>query len=874
MKLNEIRERFIKFFIKNRHERVFSSPLVPDNDLTLMFTNAGMVQFKNIFTGLQKTGMKRVVSSQKCLRVGGKHNDLEKVGYTTRHHTFFEMLGNFSFGDYFKETAIEFAWKFITEELFLDKNRLLVTVYHTDDESYKIWRKISGFSDDKIIRIATDDNFWNMGSAGPCGPCSEIFYDHANPNLQDSDRIVEIWNLVFIEFKKDEGGNLQKLPKECIDTGMGLERITAIMQNVYDNYDIDLFSALIKKSQEICGNVANKVAHKIISDHLRAASFLIAEGILPGNEGRNYVLRRLIRRAARYVHLLGYNDSLLYRIFPTLIDSSSSAYMGDVYPELVMAKNSIEMVLKSEEENFKDVLIRGTKFFEKFIEDLNPGDTLLGELAFKLHDTYGFPLEITLDILKERGIIFDKIGFDNAMEEQKKRARIKRSGYSGKSAFIKQVWSDFVDKFKTEFVGYEFSEIRDARVVAIISLENEIINFAKEGERVNVILDKTPFYGESGGQVGDIGSFIVSSIFQELNNEIQKSVVIVEDTNKINDIYLHRCVIKSGSLYENDIVIASVNKKRRKEIRRNHSAAHLLHFALRKVLGNHVSQKGSLVTPDKLRFDFNCNIQITQNHVFMIEDIVNSLIRRNFLTSVKIQNLNQAIDEGAIALFNEKYGNQVRVVKIGDSKELCIGTHVECTGEIGFFKIVTKCSIASGIKRVEALTGQKAINYIRNNEIYLKEIAESIKVPSNKIINQLNILYKERRESEYKMKNLYKRLINIENVRNIKINQVTFISHAFNDIPVNIIREFVTQQEKLKTVIAFTTVKKNKTVLIVKVSKDLTDKISAKELVSVVVDDGKNAGSVELAQMSCCSSNGNVIASIYSFLFKKITSSF
>ncbi len=855
MKLSEIRERFVKFFLSNEHEQVSSSPLIPEHDPTLMFTNAGMVQFKNIFTGAQKTGMKRAVSSQKCLRAGGKHNDLENVGYTTRHHTFFEMLGNFSFGDYFKETAIEFAWKFITQELSLDKNRLSITVYHTDDEAYEIWRKISGFSSDKIIRIATDDNFWSMGSTGPCGPCSEIFYDHVSPNLHEDDRIVEIWNLVFMEFNKDEEGNLQKLPKKCIDTGMGLERIAAVMQNVHDNYDIDLFSALIDKSQEYCGRTENKVAHKIIADHLRAAAFLIAEGVLPGNEGRNYVLRRLIRRAARYIHLLGYNDSLLYHIFPTLIDSTSSAYMGDVYPELIRAKSLIETTLKSEEENFKDTLMKGINLLEKFTTDLKPGDTLPGESAFKLYDTYGFPLDITLDVLKEKKINFDQKGFDGAMEEQKERARAKWAGSGEKS--VEQVWFDITNMFgKTEFVGYEFNEADDAKILAIVSSKNEIIDSAKEGEKITIILDKTPFYGESGGQVGDIGNLIKSD----------GSMVTVENTNKINDLYLHRCV---GSICKGNTVTASIDKKRRQDLRRNHSAIHLLHFALRKILGDHVTQKGSLVAPNRLRFDFSHNKPVTQDHLSSVEDIVNSLIRENLSTSTKIQDMDQAIDEGAMALFGEKYGDKVRVVKIGDSKELCGGTHVERTGEIGLFKIAAECSVASGVRRIEALTGQEAINYVRDNEINLKKVAEFVKAPVSEIINRLNILNQERKESEAKIKNLYKKLISAESIKSTEINGINFVSHAFTNIPANIIREFILQQQKPKTVIAFTATEKDKTVLIVKVSKDLTNKISAKELISIAVE--KNCGgNAELAQTGC---DSNKIDDAITAIYSKITAS-
>ncbi len=636
---------------------------------------------------------------------------------------------------------------------------------------------------------------------------------------------------------------------------MGLERIAAVMQNVHDNYDIDLFSALIDKSQEYCGRTENKVAHKIIADHLRAAAFLIAEGVLPGNEGRNYVLRRLIRRAARYIHLLGYNDSLLYHIFPTLIDSTSSAYMGDVYPELIRAKSLIETTLKSEEENFKDTLMKGINLLEKFTTDLKPGDTLPGESAFKLYDTYGFPLDITLDVLKEKKINFDQKGFDGAMEEQKERARAKWAGSGEKS--VEQVWFDITNMFgKTEFVGYEFNEADDAKILAIVSSKNEIIDSAKEGEKITIILDKTPFYGESGGQVGDIGNLIKSD----------GSMVTVENTNKINDLYLHRCV---GSICKGNTVTASIDKKRRQDLRRNHSAIHLLHFALRKILGDHVTQKGSLVAPNRLRFDFSHNKPVTQDHLSSVEDIVNSLIRENLSTSTKIQDMDQAIDEGAMALFCEKYGDKVRVVKIGDSKELCGGTHVERTGEIGLFKIAAECSVASGVRRIEALTGQEAINYVRDNEINLKKDAEFVKAPVSEIINRLNILNQERKESEAKIKNLYKKLISAESIKSTEINGINFVSHAFTNIPANIIREFILQQQKPKTVIAFTATEKDKTVLIVKVSKDLTNKISAKELISIAVE--KNCGgNAELAQTGC---DSNKIDDAITAIYSKITAS-
>ena len=855
MKLSEIRAKFLEFFVDNDHSHVSSAPLIPKHDSTLMFTNAGMVQFKNIFTGVQKTEMKRAVSSQKCLRAGGKHNDLETVGHTSRHHTFFEMLGNFSFGDYFKEIAIELAWNFITKELSLNKNRLSITVYHTDDEAYEIWRKVSGLAHDKIIKIATDDNFWSMGNTGPCGPCSEIFYDNMNSNLSNDDRIVEIWNLVFMEFNKDKEGNLHKLPKKCIDTGMGLERITAVMQNVYDNYDIDFFSAIINESREYCGKAENKVAHKIIADHMRAAAFLIAEGVLPGNEGKNYVLRRLIRRASRYIHQLGYNDSLLHRIFPVLINSTSPAYMGDIYPELVRAKSLIETTLKSEEENFKDTLIKGINLLEKFTADLHAGDTLLGESVFKLYDTHGFPLDITLDILKEKKINFDQKGFDEAMQAQKEKARANWTGSSEKS--IEQIWFDLADKFgKTEFVGYEFDEISDAKVLAIISSKNEVISFAKANDKVKIILNKTPFYGESGGQLGDIGN---------LTNP-NRSLAAVENTKKINDLYLHECTVISGEIRQGDTVTANIDRTSRQNIRRNHSVTHLLHFALRKILGSHVTQKGSLVAPDKLRFDFSHNTQVTQDQLFSIEDMVNTLIRENYSTSTKIQSINQAVNEGAMALFGEKYSDQVRVVSIGASKELCGGTHVQHTGEIGLFKIVSESSVAFGVRRIEALTGQEAINHVRSNDINLKKVAEFIKSPVNDIISRLSILNQERKEFEAKIKNLYKKLVNVENMKSIEIGEINFLSHAFTGIPASIIREFILQQQKPKTVIAFTATEEKKTVLIVKVSKDLTNKINAKELVFSII--GKNCGgNAELSQASCDSSH-EAITNIHQYLSK------
>ncbi|UWI83014.1 alanine--tRNA ligase [Wolbachia endosymbiont of Howardula sp.] len=867
MKANDIRDKFIKFFINYNHEHIPDSSLVPEHDPTLMFTNSGMVQFKNIFTGRQNSTIQRAVSHQRCLRVGGKHNDLENVGYTSRHHTFFEMLGNFSFGNYFKETAIELAWTFLTKELAIDKNSLSITVYHTDDETYNIWHKVSGLSHNKIIRIVTDDNFWSMGKTGPCGPSSEIFYHYPQHDIQGNHNIVEIWNLVFMEFYKDLKGTLYPLPKKCIDTGMGLERISAVMQNVYDNYHTDIFSDLIYKSQEYCGNLHNTIAHKIIADHVRASAFLIMDGITPGNEGRKYVLRRLIRRAARYIHQLGYNDPLLYRIFPSLIDQHSSSYMGNVYPNLIRAKSIIETTLKLEEEHFKETLMQGINLLDSYTKNLNTYDTLQGELAFKLYDTYGFPLDITLDILKEKKIHFDQKGFDYAMTKQKERAR--NSWLGSGECIIDQLWLNLIETLQsTQFVGYQLYAIQDAQVLAIISSHNKIVLSAQEGERITIILNKTPFYCASGGQIGDSGWMMMSSRLPYMDTEIsqermKKNIIFVEDTNSIGSLYLHKCIVKLGSIHQYDIVQAEIDLERRNNLSRNHSATHLLHFALRKTLGCHVTQKGSLIIPEKLRFDFLCHDQMTQKQLFVIEDMVNALISTNLAVSTKVQHIQQALNEDVIALFGEKYSDNVRVVHIGDSRELCAGTHVKYTGEIGLFKIIKESSVGFGVRRIEAITGQASMTYIRNNENQLKKVAEALRVPVSEIISRISVLHREIKTSISQRDLLYKKLITLENISNIQINGIYLMRHDFIDIPCSIIREFTIQQYKHNTVMIFTAQENHKTNLFVKISQDLTTYANAQKIMSVATGKKCN-GNAAFAQTSCHSDvTSSIVTAIY-----------
>jgi alanyl-tRNA synthetase len=752
-RVNELRAGFLDFFAANDHLVVPSSPLVPRHDPTLMFTNAGMVPFKNVFTGQETPQSVRAASSQKCVRAGGKHNDLDNVGYTARHHTFFEMLGNFSFGDYFKARAIELAWTLLTKELGLDKDRLLVTVFTDDDEAAGLWRKITGFSDDKILRIGASDNFWSMGDTGPCGPCSEIFYDHG-PQLAggrpgspdaDGDRFVEIWNLVFMQYEQREDGTRVNLPHPSIDTGMGLERIAAVMQGTHDNYAIDLFKTLIAASVELTGVAAegvNAPSHRIIADHLRASAFLIADGVLPSNEGRGYVLRRIMRRAMRHAHLLGAKDPLLYRLVPTL-----TAEMGRAYHELERGEALIAETLKLEETRFRETLERGLRLLDDAVQGLSAGDTLPGDVAFKLYDTYGFPYDLTEDALKAKNIVVDAKGFAAAMERQRADARKSWAG-SGEAA-TEGLWFELKDELgATEFLGYE-TEAASGEIVALVK-DGKRAESLKQGERGIVIVNQTPFYAESGGQVGDRGTLSIAG----------EAVFAVEDTQKkLHGLFLHDGVMQTGAVKVGDTVALSVDHARRTATRAHHSATHLLHEALREVLGGHVAQKGSLVEPGRLRFDFSHPKPMTQAEIREVEDLTNAMILQNSAVETHLMTPDAAIEQGALALFGEKYGDEVRVVSMGVadgspkaghaySIELCGGTHVRRTGDIGLMKITGESAVASGVRRIEALTGEAARAYLAAQDERVREAAELLKVSPDEMIARLAAVIDERRKLE------------------------------------------------------------------------------------------------------------------------------
>ncbi|HYC95962.1 MAG TPA: alanine--tRNA ligase, partial [Sphingomicrobium sp.] len=705
---NDIRRSFLDYFERNGHARVPSAPLVPHNDPTLMFVNAGMVPFKNVFTGLETRPYSTAASSQKCVRAGGKHNDLDNVGYTARHHTFFEMLGNFSFGDYFKEQAIHHAWTLITKEWGLDPDRLTATVYHTDDEAFKLWKKVAGLPDSRIIRIPTKDNFWAMGDDGPCGPCSEIFYDHGehipggppgSPD-EDGDRFVEIWNLVFMQYEQAAGEIVSELPKKSIDTGMGLERIAAVLQGVHDNYDTDTFKALIAASEELTRTRAegeSQASHRVIADHLRASGFLVADGVLPANEGRGYVLRRIMRRAMRHAHLLGAKEPLMHRLVPELV-----AEMGAAYPELVRAQPLLEATLLQEETRFRQTLANGLKLLDEATAQMGEGGTLPGETAFKLYDTFGFPYDLTEDALRARGLKVDRAGFDAAMAEQKAAARAAWKGSGEKAS--DELWYDLAEEVgATEFTGYSGHE-GEGVVVALVK-DGARVDEAKQGEAVTIVLNQTPFYGESGGQVGDAGK--LSSLIG-FEGE-------VEDTSKpLGKLHALRTKVVKGAVNVGDVLQQQVDAERRTATRANHSATHLLHAALRNRLGGHVTQKGSLVAPDRLRFDFSHPKALTAEEIAQIEADVNAEIRANEPVVTRLMTPDEAVESGALALFGEKYGDEVRVLSIGRlsekhySVELCGGTHVAATGDIALFKIISESAVSSGVRRIEALTGEGA----------------------------------------------------------------------------------------------------------------------------------------------------------------------
>ena len=712
--LTDVRKKFLDYFKKNNHQIVESSNLVPNNDPTLMFTNSGMVQFKNVFTGLEKRSYKTATTSQKCVRAGGKHNDLENVGYTPRHHTFFEMLGNFSFGDYFKEQAIIHAWNLLTKDFLLPKEKLSVTVYHEDDESFKLWKKIAGLSDNKIIKIATSDNFWSMGDTGPCGPCSEIFYDHGeklkggppgSPD-EDGDRFIEIWNLVFMQYEQITKDKRINLPKPSVDTGMGLERMTAVLQGTHDNYKIDHFKKIMGASSDLLKSPINEstiASHRVIADHLRASSFLIAEGILPSNEGRGYVLRRIMRRGMRHAHSLGSKDPIFYKLFDILLNEMKSSY-----PELITGKELIIETLKNEEEKFSSLLVRGMKILNENLTKVS-NKTFPGPAAFKLYDTYGFPIDLTADILKGKGIKVDNVGFEKEMEKSKALARANWKGSGDKA--VEERWFKIREKINpTEFLGYEFDKAEG--VVIKISKDGKFVDSASTGDEVEVITNQTPFYAESGGQVGDQG-YIFNSDCKIKINDTQK---------KMGDLFVHYGKIEKGSISIGQNVNLEIDISKRNNSKAYHSATHLLHESLRRTLGKHVTQKGSLVSPDRLRFDFSHNKPIEKEEMEKINNIVNEIVVGSSEVQTRIMTPKEAVSMGALALFGEKYGEEVRVVFMGKenngffSTELCGGTHVKNTKEVGKFKVISQSSIASGVRRVEALRDKQLEDYEKTHK--------------------------------------------------------------------------------------------------------------------------------------------------------------
>ena len=755
--VNDIRQAFLDYFKGHGHEVVASSPLVPINDPTLMFVNAGMVQFKNVFTGVEKRDYNRAVTSQKCVRAGGKHNDLENVGHTARHHTFFEMLGNFSFGDYFKDLAIELAWDLVTKEFGLPEDRLMVSVYAEDDQAFDLWKKIAGLPERKIIRIPTSDNFWAMGDTGPCGPCSEIFYDHGDnipggppgSDDQDGDRFIEIWNLVFMQFEQTAPDQREDLPKPSIDTGMGLERIAAIMQGTHDNYHIDMFKALIAASAEASGTEPageHNISHRVIADHLRAASFLIADGVMPSNEGRGYVMRRIMRRAMRHAHMMGCGEPLMWRLVPALV-----AQMGQAYPDLVRAEALITETLKLEESRFKKTLDRGLTLLDEVTEDHQEGDVLDGETAFKLYDTYGFPLDLTEDALKGMGMTVDADAFDAAMDRQ--RAEARKAWVGSGDAATEEIWFEIRERVgATEFLGYE-TETAEARVLALV-VDGKRADEAKAGAEAAIIVNQTPFYGEAGGQVGDIGTIVSSD----------GAAVTVTDTQKhVDDLYVHLGSIGEGTVNVGDEVRLDVDAGRRR-VRANHSATHLLHAALRRQLGKHVTQKGSLVAPDRLRFDISHPKAIAPDELAAVEADVNRQIAANSGVVTHLMEPEAAVEAGALALFGETYGDEVRVLSMGEDRdgaysvELCGGTHVERTGDIGIFKVISEGAVAAGIRRIEALTGEASEKYVAERESALREAAALLRVDPAAVPEKVRALLDERRNLERSLADARRRM--------------------------------------------------------------------------------------------------------------------
>ena len=849
--LNQIRQTFLDYFAKNDHEIVSSSSLVPHNDPTLMFTNAGMVQFKNVFTGAETRPYKRATTSQKVVRAGGKHNDLDNVGYTARHHTFFEMLGNFSFGDYFKEQAISHAWTLITKEYGLPKDRLLATVYIDDDEAFNLWKKIAGFSDDRIVRIAGSDNFWSMGDTGPCGPCTEIFYDHGehiwggppgSPE-EDGDRFVEIWNLVFMQFDQQPDGTRLNLPKPSIDTGMGLERVAAVLQGVHNNYDVDLFKALISASVEETGVKAEGEAlpsHRVIADHLRSTSFLIADGVTPSNEGRGYVLRRIMRRAMRHAYLLGANEPLMPRLAPVLVRE-----MGDHYGELKRAEATIVETLRQEEERFRRTLGRGMTLLDEATANLKDGDMLEGEVAFKLYDTYGFPLDLTQDAIRAKGLSVNVAGFEAAMEEQKQRGRANWKG-SGETS-VQAEWFSIRDQAgASEFVGYEhLSTQSHARVIV---RDGESVSEGLVGERLQVVFDRTAFYPEGGGQAGDTGTL------HWAGGEGR----VLDTQKQAGDLIVHDVEITEGVLAVGDMVHLHVDGAKRQTTKSNHSAAHLLHAALKNVLGPHVAQKGQLVDAERMRFDFSHGAPVSPEEIERIEAEVNAVILQNEAATTKMMAPAEAIEAGAVALFGEKYGDEVRVLSLGHaldgadkgySVELCGGTHVSRTGDIALFKIISESGIAAGVRRIEAFTGEAARQYLLEQAGVARSLADQFKVPVAQVSARVEALVNDRKRLEKELAEA-KRALAVGGGGAAsgpeEINGVKVIARVLDGVGGKDLRPLAEDFKKQvgSGVLALVGVLDGKAAVTVAVTPDLTGRFNAAELAkaAVIAMGGQGAG--------------------------------
>ena len=857
---NEIRSKFLDYFAKNDHAVVPSSPLVPRNDPSLMFVNSGMVQFKNVFTGAEHRDYSRAATSQKCVRAGGKHNDLENVGYTARHHTFFEMLGNFSFGDYFKDVAIEHAWTLVTKEFGLDPSKLLVTVYSEDEEAAALWKKIAGLGDDRIIRISTSDNFWQMGDTGPCGPCSEIFYDHG-PDIpggppgspdEDGDRFIEIWNLVFMQYEQFEGGKRTDLPHPSIDTGMGLERIAAVLQGVHNNYDTDLLRAIIEASADATGvdpDGPQAASHKVIADHLRASSFLIADGVLPSNDGRGYVLRRIMRRAMRHAHMLGAKDPLMFKLVPTLV-----SMMGNHFQELRRAEALITETLKLEESRFKTTLDRGLKLLEDETDKLGEGEALNGGVAFTLYDTFGFPLDLTQDILRGQGRPLDQAGFDEAMEHQRAQARKAWAG-SGEAA-TDAVWFELHEKVgATDFLGYE-TERAEGTITAIVA-GGEPVERITAGSEAMILANQTPFYGESGGQQGDAGHFVGPNGARFTVTDTQK---------KLDDMHIHIGRLEEGELALSDALEMQVAGDRRAKLRANHSVTHLTHQALREVLGDHVTQKGSLVAPETMRFDFSQPKPLGDAEIVEVERRVNAQIRANADVTTRLMTPDDAVEAGALALFGEKYGDEVRVVAMGDAQaagtqgspggyysvELCGGTHVARTGDIGLFKIVDESAVSAGVRRITCLTGEAAMRQIRQKEEALSEAASALRTSSADVPARVITLLEERKKLERELSDLRRKLAagggggDKAAPAAKDIGGIKFASRVLDGVPA---KELKPLADQLKGdvgsgVVAVIAVNDGKASLVVGVTDDLKERFDAVSLVKLGAEamGGKGGG--------------------------------